>query len=625
MNRRDWLKMPTMAALPCFAQQPAAAGPDRMLEREAEAILDRAAGELASKDEWERVRSRRRDEMRQMLGLDPWPLRTPLNVRITGTLDRGEFVVEKIAYESVPKFYVTGNLYLPKERPGKLPVILYVCGHSGPRQGAKTEYQRHGISFARNGYACLILDPIQIAETYSIHHGVQGLRHYDWYARGYTPAGVEVWNAIRALDYLASRPEIDIARAGMTGRSGGAAMTWFTAALDDRVRVAAPVMGISTYLANLRENTQSRHCDCMFVLNFHRHEMAHQGALIAPRPLLMAHGSKDNLFPVPGYTKFEELLTRLYASYGRPERFRNIVVATGHQDSDFLREQALRWFDQHLLGQTARPLKMEYENAPPESLAVFGGKAPADAINPRIHLVFRPAAVPTTPRDRTGWESRARELMAILREKVFARFPVESLPLNMRVRVPENRAKAPAVLYLVPAGETAGVTDSFLRFAGIPADIARVSLYPGDWSEHPRNAIEERDLIRNAMHVGLSPDTMRVGDVLRAIAQLASDPRIDPARITVAGRGADAGVVLYAAILEPRIAGVVMIQPAETHWSGPMFLNVLRYTDLPEAAGLLAPRRLQFFQRMPPAYRLTQQIYKLAGAADAIGECFTVA
>ena len=74
---------------------------------------------------------------------------------------------------------------------------------------------------------------------------------YDWYSRGYTPAGVETWNAMRAIDYLETRPEVDKNRIGMTGRSGGAAMSWFTAAVDPRIKVVSPIMGISTYAANL--------------------------------------------------------------------------------------------------------------------------------------------------------------------------------------------------------------------------------------------------------------------------------------------------------------------------------------------------------------------------------------
>jgi hypothetical protein len=190
------------------------------LIRCARRITDKAAKELESRQSWEAVRARRLEEMRDMLGLLPWPARTPLNAKVANVLDKGSYTVENIVFESLPRIYVTGNLYLPKQPSGRVPAIVYVCGHSPSPYGDKVQYQRHGISFAKNGYAALILDSIQIAETFALHHGVHSQNMPDWYARGYTPAGVEVWNAMRAIDYLQTRPEVDGERIGMTGRSG---------------------------------------------------------------------------------------------------------------------------------------------------------------------------------------------------------------------------------------------------------------------------------------------------------------------------------------------------------------------------------------------------------------------
>ena len=194
------------------------------LVRNARAITDAAAAEVRDKGVWEPLREKRREEMREMLGLLPWPERTPLNAHITGTIDRGSYVIEKLYFESMPRIYVTANLYRPKPLTGKAPAVIYVCGHAYSPYGDKTKYQRHGISLAKNGYVALVLDSLQIAETFALHHGVGSQQMPDWYARGYSPAGVEVWNAMRAIDYLETRPEVDAERIGMTGRSGGAAM-----------------------------------------------------------------------------------------------------------------------------------------------------------------------------------------------------------------------------------------------------------------------------------------------------------------------------------------------------------------------------------------------------------------
>src|SRR5260370_207027 len=107
-------------------------------------------------------------------------------------------------------------------------------------------------------------------------------------------------------------------------------------------------MGISTYAADLKENTQNLHCDCMFAINSWLHDMIHQGALIAPRPLLYGEGKQDKLFPVEGYREFYDKVGGLYKGYRQDEAFRLLEVDTGHLDSDFLRTEVIRFFDQHL-------------------------------------------------------------------------------------------------------------------------------------------------------------------------------------------------------------------------------------------------------------------------------------
>src|SRR2546425_767342 len=184
--------------------------------------------------------------------------------------------------------------------------------------------------------------------SFSRPRGASATQMLDWSGRGYSRSAPEVWNAMRAIDYLETRPEVDPVRIGITGRSGGAAMSWFTAAVDPRVSIAAPVMGISTYAADLRENTQKLHCDCMFPVNSWLHDMIHQGALIAPRPLLFGEGKQDKLFPVAGYMEFYDKVGQLYRGYGQQEAFRMVEVDTGHQDSDFLRTEVIAFFDQHL-------------------------------------------------------------------------------------------------------------------------------------------------------------------------------------------------------------------------------------------------------------------------------------
>lgn len=650
MTRRVLL----FAFVPCLAAAADEAALRRMHEsqeqvqawlvREARHLTDQAKAEIRSKEAWSKVREQRLTELRDMLGLLPWPKRTPLNVRITGTLDKGSYTVEKLAFESSPKLYVTADLYVPKQRNGTLPAIVYVCGHSQNPMGAKVPYQRHGISLAKNGYIAMIVDPIQISEVFGLHHGVYSQEMYDWYSRGYSPAGVEVWNAMRAIDYLETRPEVDASRIGMTGRSGGAAMSWFTAALDPRIKAVMPVMGISTYAADLEEDTQKLHCDCMFPINHHRHDMIHQGALIAPRPLQMAHGRKDALFPVPGYTEFQKSVSGLYESLGAGGVFTNIEVDTAHQDSDYLREQSIRFFDKYLLGISGRKLDMDYSNAPAEQLAVFGGNPPADAVNYRIQETFTTRAPSGPFASIQAWESRRTELMADLEKNVFhlplsfrpqlrrsdgegsaAGFEVhaltsdEGISLRALLRRPKDLPeRAPAILYVASDGDDPQYLATLLRGVQSTGKVIQMAVYPRGVGEIGWDKTFWKATLRNAMMVGQSVDSMRLADVIQAYRALAAQPGVDAARITVAGKGIAGALGLYAAILEPRIHQVLLIDPPSSHRDGPIFLGVMKYTDLPEAAALLAPRRLIFYGHMPEAYSYTKQVYALAGKGDLV-------
>ena len=160
---------------------------------------------------WEQRRAEIRKKFLFMLGLDPLPEKSPLSARVVGKLERQDFFLEKIVFQSLQGLYVTSNLYLPKGRgEGSFPVIVYLCGHADAGfAGSKTYFSHHPVWYASHGYACLILDTIQLGEIRGFHRGTHSGSLFNWFCRGYTPAGPEVWNAIRAIDYLETRPEID--------------------------------------------------------------------------------------------------------------------------------------------------------------------------------------------------------------------------------------------------------------------------------------------------------------------------------------------------------------------------------------------------------------------------------
>lgn len=612
------------------------------LVAEARAITDRAVSETASREAWEAVRSTRLAELKAMLGLAGERLRTPLNVQFRGTIQRAGYVVEKIAFESLPQVYVTANLYLPTGRDGPVPGVIYVCGHAYSPHGAKTAYQRHGHTLARHGYAALILDPVQIAETAGLHHGVLNQEMYEWYTRAYSPAGLEVWNVIRALDYLETRPEIDAGRFAITGRSGGAAMSWFAAAVEPRIKAVVPVMGIGTYATSVADNTQRRHCDCMYPVNFARQDLIHLGALIAPRPLMMAHGRQDPLFPVAGYEEFEAAIGALYSSYGVPERFRNVVVESGHEDSDFLRAEAVRWLDRWILRREPREVDTRFEEIAPAKLAVFAGQPPGNARNFRAHEFFVDTPEPVAWTNGPAWQTRRKALRDTLRGTVLGSITLDggtpqtrpgsleapqgfdalafdyagSIPIETLLRESEDPG-APALLHVAAPGEDPAAVQRLLRNIDRFGSNPVLVVYPPGTGAATWPKSQWKMLLRNAMQTGRTVDSIRIGSVLAGIRLLRATTG-GARSVAVSGIGSAASWALYAAALDESVDHAILIRAPARHADGPVLLGALRHADLPDIAALVAPRRLTFYGGMPSAYARTRTIYRGLGAASRL-------
>src|SRR5204863_781790 len=183
-----------------------------------------------------------------------------------------------------------------------------------------------------------------------LHHGTYREGMWWWNSRGYTPAGVEAWNCIRALDYLGTRPEVDTNRFGATGRSGGGAYSWWIAALDDRIKAAAPVAGITDLHNHVVDGTVEGHCDCMFMVNTYRCDYPQVAALVAPRPLLVVNTDADSIFPLDGVVRTHTHLRRIYSLLHAPEMVGLVIGPGPHKDTQDLQLPVFRWFNRHLKG-----------------------------------------------------------------------------------------------------------------------------------------------------------------------------------------------------------------------------------------------------------------------------------
>lgn len=648
------------------AQQPAADAPptrntargDAMLARyfaaETQRLAQRTLADIHTSEDWSGRVAELRRQAQEMLGLDPWPERTELHAQITGRIERDEFVVEKIHFQSLPGLYVTGNLYLPKSQDGPFPAVLYVCGHSRVKQGEvsygnKTHYQYHGIWFAKNGYVCLTIDTIQLGEIEGVHHGTYSEGFWWWNARGYTPAGVECWNGIRALDYLQTRPEVDASRLGVTGRSGGGAYSWWIAALDERIKAAVPVAGITDLTNHVVDGCVEGHCDCMYLVNTYRWDYAQLAALVAPRPLLIANTDSDSIFPLDGVERLHAQVRRIYRLLGADERLGLFISPGPHQDTQELQVAAGRWFNRFLKG-IDKPVEQTGVSAfePPE-LKVFDS-LPADQINTSIHEHFVPQAPPPKA-DAAAWEADRVRWLSLLRERVFGGWPEEPGPLacqqlgeaasnGLRLAIYEfdSQPHVRLPLYVLrpvtggPATEMElrvlddaqwlrlisalrGLFPELLQLAeGVPegnepdAGLAeqlsaelrthpRVLVYamprgvgPTAWDPSPRKQVQCR---RRFMLLGQTLAGMQAWDVLRAVqaTRQAGTPAGVPLRLSA--HGDMAAVALYALPFAEGVSAARLTDLPRFGRDAPDLLNWLRWLDLPQLAALAADRLRQ--------------------------------
>ncbi|HWC88875.1 MAG TPA: prolyl oligopeptidase family serine peptidase [Pirellulales bacterium] len=638
--------------------------------RETAQLSAACLADIRSLDDWTVRRDRHRRQLYEMLGLDPLPARTPLRPVVTGTLDHPQFTVEKLHFQSRPGLYVTANLYIPKGLTQPAPAILYVCGHSGIKKdgvsyGNKAKYQRHPIWLARHGFVTLIVDTLELGEIEGEHHGTYSKGMWWWNARGYTPAGVEAWNGIRAIDYLQSRKEVDPERIGVTGRSGGGATSWWLAALDERVQAAVPVAGITDLQNHVVDGCVEGHCDCMYMVNTYRWDYAQVAALAAPRPLLFSNTDSDGIFPLDGVERIHNLLRPIYKLHDADKSLGLQISPGPHLDLQELQVAALHWcnrFLKHgepLIDDAAVPL---FE---PEQLAVFEkGKLPPDQKNTTIHETFVPLAPPPkVPQSASEWQEQKKHWRAALEKKVFAGWPRDPGSLNMRlVSHGQNRGLELAiyeftsqpevtlrlhVLRPVGAGQaeecTLGVCDQVewhkwlsiasgrfadqLKDESPPEPIAvgfgsissgsRQLAFVGPrgvgrsgWNASPAKQTQIR---RRYMLLGQTLESMQVWDVRRAMQALRSLPDMDRLSLSIAGEGESAGLVLYASLFEPPVTEIQLSALPKSHREGPNFLNILRYLDTPQAVGMAAERSPVILRNLTDAWEYPLAVAKSLG------------
>jgi dienelactone hydrolase len=521
-----------------------------------------------------------------------------------------------------------------------------LCGHTKGKVNAP--YQANPRWFGQHGFVALVLDPIQLGESQGFHHGTSRDERWDWPSRGYTPAGTEVWNAMRALDYLETRSDVDPNRFGVTGLSGGGVISWCLGAADERLKVVVPVCQSGSIEHVVVDRATDGHCDCAFWINYYRWCWPDIGALIAPRSFLIASGSEDILWRPYGYRDVAHRIRHQYAALGASQNFDLVEDLTPHGYTPKLRRAIFTWFNTHLKNDPT-PVTDDVTDfvEPEENLLVFGGKLPEqDEMRSIDKLLVKRVELPEVA-DLASWRAYQEQAIHRLRSTTFRHTLSDRVPHQRDFRADGRDSSGTSATYVFDSfdGMTIGIKTKRPTSAKWPIPTLALAVQPdakrtfaGGGNSRPAipgefatAAVEVRNTAATSVGPGylltarrtypLLGETLperQVSDLLAAIALLRQESVTGA--LAVYGQGYTAPLAIYAALLDSQINEIVLADVPISHENPqtPEFLGVLRIGDLPHNLALAFPRPITFVGSMPKEYMWTQELYKRLGAADAI-------
>ncbi|MBR5985665.1 MAG: acetylxylan esterase [Clostridia bacterium] len=289
----------------------------------------------ASLGEWEELKRDLIANLRFASAIDLLKHDAPLQPKVFGAVEFPDFIVEKVIFQSLPGFYVAGNLYRPKDISRKYPAVLNPHGHW---ENGRVELSPLGrlpqrcANFAMRGMVAFIYDMVGWNDSSQIDHNGYLPEFEDW---NFSHFALQLNNSVKALDFVSSLPYVDASRIGCTGCSGGGTQTWFLSMLDERVKAAAPINMVSAYMQGGCgcENApflRTKYCSVDYAM------------CIAPRPLFMA--ASDGDWTVHSREVEFPAVRRVYELYGAADRFETFYRSAPHSYDKPTREHAYDFF-----------------------------------------------------------------------------------------------------------------------------------------------------------------------------------------------------------------------------------------------------------------------------------------
>jgi dienelactone hydrolase len=623
------------------------------LMQKAVEITDNSLPQFNTLNDWKKIRNKRSNEFFEMMGLPPIDYRPPMNVKITGTIQERGYHIEKLYYESLPGLYVRANLYVPDNNKNPMPGILYVCGHS-PTQ--KVHYQAHPRKFAQLGFVCLIIETIQWGEVRGEHWGCYANGWFNWYSRGYNPAGVELWNAIRGLDLLSSRKEVDPEKLGVTGISGGGSQSWYIAAADQRVKAVAPVCGASTLKAQITTRTIDGHCDCMMPINTYGQDFTDIGALIAPRPLLICQADRDGLNKIESVRELYKRIGTIYKLYDASGNISLVETPGGHSYHMISREAIFSFFMKHLMNRQISPseagdidesdknqlseeeLKVYIDGPPPDdrtttiqdsfiklpAAPVISNKQELLAFRDSVKSFLKIRTFGAFPQKITALDT-IREFRTLddgkYGEDIYSFVPEEGWRLKVEIHWAHRPDSLNPLLIVLrnrdeQRWESEGFADKITKDKNI-AFLEVRGVGEAGWAPELQWHVR-----RASAWTGRTIASMQVYDLMRCLEFCRTLQGVDPGKISIAARDDMSVVALYAALMDGKCQSLILKNPPETQdrtsrrdgqGAATEMLNCLRITDVYQIPALLAPASVTFEGEIPTTYRWSDDLLEKLG------------
>ncbi|MEW5976836.1 MAG: acetylxylan esterase [Acidobacteriota bacterium] len=605
---------------------------DRMLESRHQLV-----DALRSPEDWKARQREIRTTLEHILG--PYPPKAPLNARVTGTVNKGHFTVEKVVFQSRPGFWVTGCLFLPVGRTAQAPAVLNLIGHTDIAFRAPG-YQQLILNLVHKGFIVFAIDPVGQGERLQYYDAALkrslvggSTTEHSYFGRQYflcgqSSASLFLWDGVRAVDYLLSRPEVDPKRIGVTGISGGGTQTSYLAAIDDRILAAAPTCYICGF-RRLLESIGPQDAEQNFLHGLDR-GIDHGDFLEAraPNPTLVVATTRD-FFSIQGARETVAEARAAYKALGAED---NLILVEDDHDHGYTqrnREAIYDFFQRSLLlpGDAADRelpyLTREELTVTPtgQLLDSLGGETAFSLLQPEVrrlssqleasrrNLTSHLRRIPAQSAEISGYLApdevpavvfRGRQKYADYAAEMFLMKGEGTCIVPFLLLKPEAKKRPPVILHLTSQGKphTAALSDElswFLKngFAILAPDLSGTG-ETGPLSE---------SVAFLSLQIARSIPAIRAAEIVRCLRYARSRTDLDVSGIAAIAHGNMAIPLLHAAVQDGTLARVALIGPLASfdRVARSRFCDVpmedlvagaLGHYDLPDLEACLAPRPL---------------------------------